>query len=35
MGVCIGACAKVEKMGGEIKESEKKQIEQNLNTNGF
>ncbi len=35
MGVCIGACARVEKMGGEINEGDKKQIEQNLKSNGF
>jgi hypothetical protein len=35
MGVCIGACAKVEKLSPDMNASEKKQIEQNLKSNGF
>lgn len=35
MGVCIGACAKVEKLSPEINPSEKKQIETQLKGDGF
>ena len=35
MGVCIGACARVDKNVAEINPSEKKQIESNLSPNQF
>lgn len=35
MGVCMGACAKMEKGGDEIAATEQKQIEDNLKVDPF
>lgn len=35
MGVCIGACAKVDKMAPEIAPKDRQEIEKNLKAQGF